>query len=62
MKKLVTFRLDGGLLEMARWAAAADNRTLTNFVETALLARIGQASARGGSPRSEAGHAEAAHG
>ncbi len=36
MKKLVTFRLDPDLLEEARRSAQAENRTLTNFVETVL--------------------------
>ena len=36
MKKLVTFRLDAELLERARRTAQAENRTLTNFVETVL--------------------------
>ena len=63
MKKVVTFRIDNGLLEMARQAAAADNRTLTNFVETALLAQIGQKPAkRSPAPKSDASRAEADHG
>ncbi len=36
MKKLVTFRLDPALLAKAKGRADADNRTLTNFVETVL--------------------------
>ena len=42
MKKSVTFRFDSDLLERARRRAAADNRSLTNFVETALLRSIEQ--------------------
>jgi predicted transcriptional regulator len=40
MKKAVTFRFDPDLLERARRSAQADNRTLTNFVETALKAQV----------------------
>jgi predicted transcriptional regulator len=36
MKQLVTFRLDAELLERVRKMAQAENRTLTNFVETVL--------------------------
>jgi predicted transcriptional regulator len=36
MKQLVTFRLDADLLEQVRKMAQAENRTLTNFVETVL--------------------------
>jgi predicted HicB family RNase H-like nuclease len=36
MKQLVTFRLDAELLERVRRMAQAENRTLTNFVETVL--------------------------
>jgi DNA phosphorothioation-dependent restriction protein DptG len=40
VKKPVTFRIDPDLLEQARRAAEAENRTLTNFIETVLRARI----------------------
>lgn len=40
MKKSVTFRFDPDLLERARSHASADNRSLTNFVETALRRAI----------------------
>jgi len=40
MKKLVTFRIDSALLDAARRAAEAENRTLTNFVETVLKHRL----------------------
>ncbi len=36
MKKLVTFRLDPGLLDQVRLKAQAENRSLTNYVETVL--------------------------
>jgi hypothetical protein len=34
MKKLVTFRFDADLLEKARKSAQAENRSLTNYIET----------------------------
>jgi tetraacyldisaccharide-1-P 4'-kinase len=37
MRKSVTFRFDSDLLELARQHANADHRSLTNFVETAVL-------------------------
>lgn len=37
MRKPVTFRFDCELLERARRHASADNRSLTNYVETAVL-------------------------
>ncbi len=37
MKKLVTFRLDADLLDRVKKTAQAENRTLTNFVETVLM-------------------------
>jgi hypothetical protein len=39
-RKPVTFRFDCDLLERARRQADADNRTLTNYVETAVLRAI----------------------
>jgi len=42
MRKPVTFRFDCDLLERARRHASADNRTLTNYVETAVLRALGQ--------------------
>ena len=36
MRKPVTFRFDTVVLERARLRAVADNRSLTNFVETAV--------------------------
>jgi predicted transcriptional regulator len=45
MKKAVTFRFDPDLLERARRSAQADNRTLTNFVETALKAQVDRRNA-----------------
>lgn len=40
MKKPVTFRIDQDLLEEARRSARAENRTLTNFVETLLKTKV----------------------
>lgn len=37
LRKPVTFRFDSELLERARRHASADNRSLTNYVETAVL-------------------------
>lgn len=42
MRKPVTFRFDRELLERARQHASADNRTLTNYVETAVLRALEQ--------------------
>ncbi len=42
MRKPVTFRFDCELLERARQHASADNRSLTNYVETAVLRALGQ--------------------
>ena len=36
MRKPMTIRLDPGVLEQARKHAAAENRTLTNYIETLL--------------------------
>jgi hypothetical protein len=41
MKKPVTFRIEQSLLEQARHSAQAENRTLTNFVETLLKTKVG---------------------
>ena len=41
MKQSVTFRFDPRLLAEAKRVAGAENRTLTNFVETLLLKRVG---------------------
>jgi hypothetical protein len=40
MKKPVTFRIEQNLLEQARRSAQAENRTLTNFVETLLKMKV----------------------
>ena len=40
MRKSVTFRFDPDLLTRVRQSAAADHRSLTNFVETALRRAI----------------------
>jgi hypothetical protein len=60
MKKAIAFRLDVELLELARASARADNRTLTNFVETALRQAVsGQSSGKSRrQTRSPAGEAK----
>jgi Family of unknown function (DUF6364) len=40
MKKPVTFRMDQDLIEKAKVSARAENRTLTNFVETLLKLEV----------------------
>jgi hypothetical protein len=40
VKKLVSFRFDPDLLDKARRSAEAENRSLTNFVETVLKRSI----------------------
>ena len=40
MKQAITIRLDPELLATARECAKQENRTLTNFLETALKQRI----------------------
>ncbi|GEL42835.1 MULTISPECIES: hypothetical protein [Methylobacteriaceae] len=40
MKQPLSVRIDSDLLAAARDCARQDNRTLTNFIETALIARI----------------------
>lgn len=42
MRKPVTFRFDSELLERARRHASADNRSLTNYVETAVRRALAQ--------------------
>ena len=41
MKKAITVRIDPELLASARKGVKQENRTLTNFIETALKERIG---------------------
>ena len=41
MKQAITIRIDPELLEAARAFAKQENRTLTNFLETALKERVG---------------------
>jgi L,D-peptidoglycan transpeptidase YkuD (ErfK/YbiS/YcfS/YnhG family) len=45
MKQAITVRIDPELLAMARVCAKQENRTLTNFLETALKQRVGSAGA-----------------
>jgi hypothetical protein len=47
MKKPVTFRFDPHLLERARQSAEADHRSLTKFVDTALIRAIEQSGSAG---------------
>jgi hypothetical protein len=47
-KKPITVRIDPALLEQVRLGAARDNRSVTNFIETALRQRL----ADSGEPRS----------
>ncbi|MBO9127840.1 MULTISPECIES: YlcI/YnfO family protein [unclassified Rhizobium] len=44
MKKAITVRLDPELLEQVRLKAEDENRTLTNFIATALKDRLRLAS------------------
>jgi hypothetical protein len=39
-KKPITVRIDPALLEQVRLGAARDNRSVTNFIETALRQRL----------------------
>jgi hypothetical protein len=39
-KKPITVRMDPALLEQVRMGAARDNRSVTNFIETALRQRL----------------------
>ena len=41
MKQAITIRIDPQLLAVARECAKLENRTLTNFLETALKERLG---------------------
>ena len=41
MKQAITVRIDPELLASARACAKEENRTLTNFLETALKERVG---------------------
>ena len=50
MKKLVTFRLEPALLEKMRLKAEAENRTLTNFVETVLKRAVERSAAGADKP------------
>jgi hypothetical protein len=40
VKKPITVRIDPALLEQVRLGAARDNRSITNFIETALRERL----------------------
>lgn len=50
MKKPVTFRIDQELLDKARKSAQAENRTLTNFIETLLKMRVKRRTNSSGQP------------
>jgi hypothetical protein len=56
LKTAVTVRLNPELLAEVRQSAARDNRSLTNFIETALRERIEGVTAR--APRSGLGSDE----
>ena len=47
VKKSLTVRLQPELLEAAKSCAAREHRSLTNFIETSLLARIGKVGTQG---------------
>jgi len=49
MRTAITVRVEAGLLAAARRGAAQENRTLTNFIETALRCRV-QETGLDGSP------------
>jgi hypothetical protein len=57
-KTPVTVRLNPDLLAEVRQSAARDNRSLTNFIETALRERINGVSRSRRAPKSAAGFAE----
>jgi predicted HicB family RNase H-like nuclease len=50
-KTPVTVRLNPDLLEKVRASAAKDNRSLTNYIETALRQRVGIDSSSVNRPR-----------
>jgi hypothetical protein len=45
-KKPITVRIDPALLEQVRLGAARDNRSVTNFIETALRQRLADGRGR----------------
>jgi hypothetical protein len=45
-KKPITVRIDPALLEQVRLGAARDNRSVTNFIETALRQRLAEGRER----------------
>ncbi len=55
MRKTITMRFDPDLLAKARLQAARENRTLTNFIETAVRQRVAHASPTLGSSNAPAG-------
>jgi hypothetical protein len=58
MKQAITVRIDPELLAIARACAKQENRTLTNFLETALKERIGSS----GLPQGARQHSQARKG
>ena len=52
MKQPITIRLDPELLATARMCAKEENRTLTNFLETALKERFGASGVSSASTQS----------
>ena len=51
MKQAITVRIDPELLAIARACAKSENRTLTNFLETALKERVGSTDRSGARKR-----------
>ena len=47
MRTPITVRVEAGLLAAARRGAAQENRTLTNFIETALRRRVQETAVNG---------------
>ncbi|WP_267358568.1 MULTISPECIES: hypothetical protein [unclassified Methylobacterium] len=50
MKKPLAIRIDADLLAATRDCARRDNRTLTNFIETALRRRVEEMGGSGAEP------------
>jgi hypothetical protein len=56
MKRPIALRIEAGLLAAVRRCAAEENRSLTNFIETVLKARVaGRPRPPAGPPAFEAG-------
>ena len=46
MKKSLTVRLEPELIDAAKSCAVREHRSLTNFIEASLMARIGDVTSR----------------